>query len=166
MGTLQSNNLWLQVTVYGDGKQEMKVFSGDKLNDKEQMIGCASELEVPDAIKNTRQALGKAVFDLEEKGQTALGPALLLSVMLASRHPASKVIVCTDGMANIGLGSLDTSSDEDAAAATNYYTDIADLAKAKGWVCFSHLATVKLLILGWPIFYTGPCKQYIYMYWI
>ena len=30
-------------------------------------------------------------FSLEEKGQTALGPALLLSVLLAGRVPGSKV---------------------------------------------------------------------------
>ena len=68
-------------------------------------------------------------FSLEEKGQTALGPALLLSVLLASRVPGSKVhpracvdtykiqivvcvlhkqvIICTDGLANRGVGSLD-----------------------------------------------------------
>ena len=65
-------------------------------------------------------------FSLEENGQTALGPALLLSVLLASRVPGSKVhhracvdtykimcvhhkqvIICTDGLANRGVGSLD-----------------------------------------------------------
>ena len=68
-------------------------------------------------------------FSLEEKGQTALGPALLLSVLLAGQVPGSKVhhracvdtykiqivmcvhrkqvIICTDGLANRGVGSLD-----------------------------------------------------------
>lgn len=45
---------------------------------------------------------------LEETGPTALGPALLTSVGLAAQgNPGSSVIVCTDGLANIGLGSFD-----------------------------------------------------------
>ena len=44
---------------------------------------------------------------MEESGQTALGPAVLVSVVIASQKPGSKVVICTDGLANIGLGSLD-----------------------------------------------------------
>ena len=45
---------------------------------------------------------------IEETGPTALGPALLTSVALASKGaPGSTVILCTDGLANIGLGSFD-----------------------------------------------------------
>lgn len=71
---------------------------------------------------------------LEEGGQTALGPAVLLCVSIASRVPGSKVnafcakrkwwweqqprsyhtfcsvaqvIICTDGLANKGVGHLD-----------------------------------------------------------
>lgn len=41
-------------------------------------------------------------------GATALGPALLCSIALASQgNPGSKVIICTDGLANIGLGNLE-----------------------------------------------------------
>jgi len=40
-------------------------------------------------------------------GTTALGPAVLTSVAMASKGaPGSQVIVCTDGMANVGLGSF------------------------------------------------------------
>jgi len=41
-------------------------------------------------------------------GATALGPALLSSIALASQgKPGSKVIICTDGLANMGLGNLE-----------------------------------------------------------
>lgn len=44
----------------------------------------------------------------EAKGQTALGPALLSSIEVASKgSPGSSVVLCTDGLANIGVGSLD-----------------------------------------------------------
>lgn len=46
---------------------------------------------------------------LENKGATALGPALLASVELAGGYEkGSIVVICTDGLANIGLGNLDT----------------------------------------------------------
>jgi Mg-chelatase subunit ChlD len=55
---------------------------------------------------------------LQEKGQTALGPALLASVLLANAgKQGSTVIICTDGLANKGLGSLEA----DQAAAEAFY---------------------------------------------
>lgn len=45
-------------------------------------------------------------------GKTALGPALLASLgLMEGAKAGSQIIVCTDGLANIGLGSLD--SDEE-----------------------------------------------------
>ena len=44
---------------------------------------------------------------MQIKGTTALGPAVLTSVAMASKGaPGSQVIICTDGMANVGLGSF------------------------------------------------------------
>ena len=44
----------------------------------------------------------------EAKGQTALGPALVSAIQIASKgSPGSTVILCTDGLANIGIGLLD-----------------------------------------------------------
>ena len=67
---------------------------------------------------------------------TALGPALLLSVAMASQVRGSKVIICTDGMANVGLGNLSSYSrggvqyDE----ATEFYNDTARYASENGQV--------------------------------
>lgn len=42
----------------------------------------------------------------ETSGVTALGPGLALSVGMAAaeERPGSRVILCTDGMANVGIG--------------------------------------------------------------
>jgi hypothetical protein len=53
-------------------------------------------------------------------GCTALGPALVTSIQLASRIRGSKIVLCTDGEANIGLVGPD------------FYTKAADYAKEKG----------------------------------
>jgi len=51
---------------------------------------------------------------IEESGPTALGPALLAAVTMASEGGAgSTVILCTDGLANVGLGSFDNVSNEE-----------------------------------------------------
>jgi len=45
---------------------------------------------------------------MEETGPTALGPAVATSIAMASKGaPGSQVVICTDGLANIGLGAFD-----------------------------------------------------------
>ena len=70
---------------------------------------------------------------LEEGGQTALGPALLIAVSMACNTPGSKVIMCTDGMANVGLGGLDAlPEDPKYAEATEFYDEVSEMAVDKG----------------------------------
>ena len=70
----------------------------------------------------------------EEGGQTALGPALLVSVAMACQVPGSKVIICTDGMANVGLGSHEQTDNDDNAydVASVFYTQVGQMAVDKG----------------------------------
>jgi hypothetical protein len=46
---------------------------------------------------------------------TALGPAILTSVALAANEgkSGSSVFVCTDGLANYGLGKMDREKEDD-----------------------------------------------------
>lgn len=64
--------------------------------------------------------LKETVKNLSTDGMTALGPGLLSSIELASKGAVgSKVIICTDGIANIGLYQ------------PQFYTAAADYAKKK-----------------------------------
>ena len=97
-----------QVTIVGDGKLDEVIIAGDKLSSYEALMKIGSELPVPSRIGQIRQYLGEKIWrytpvhiptlrslyyntSLEEEGQTALGPALLLSVLLAGKAPGSKV---------------------------------------------------------------------------
>jgi len=72
---------------------------------------------------------------LEEGGQTALGPAILLAVTMASKATGSKVIMCTDGLANIGLGSLDgLTDDQQYKSSSDFYSKLGETAKLSGLV--------------------------------
>ena len=48
-------------------------------------------------------------FDkLKSIGKTAIGPALKTSYNLALKGgPGSTIMLCTDGLANVGIGALD-----------------------------------------------------------
>ena len=58
-------------------------------------------------VREAKTDLILSVKELEENGPTALGPAIACAVALAqTRGCLSQVIICTDGMANIGVGSF------------------------------------------------------------
>ncbi|ELT92128.1 hypothetical protein CAPTEDRAFT_214988 [Capitella teleta] len=86
-------------------------------------------VEIPQPIESTRESLKSSVYELETEGMTALGPALLVAVALASKAAGSKVVMCTDGLANLGIGSLDSSSSEIYSVASSFYSDVITLAK-------------------------------------
>jgi hypothetical protein len=70
---------------------------------------------------------------LEEGGSTALGPATLVATTMAAQHPGSKVVLCTDGLANIGLGRLDNLHTEELEErAQEFYDEVSTLAVDKG----------------------------------
>ena len=58
-------------------------------------------------MKTDAESCKEHVNKLEARGGTALGPALVTSLVLAASCKAEKVVVLTDGMANVGLGALE-----------------------------------------------------------
>ena len=82
-------------------------------------------------IAETKDSLLAKVGQMHVKGTTALGPAVLTSVAMASKGaPGSQVIVCTDGMANVGLGSFRGYGGGDDALA--FYDQVGLLAEQNG----------------------------------
>ncbi len=55
---------------------------------------------------------------------------------MACETPGSKVIICTDGLANVGLGSLEDADTDDQVMdmARTLYSDISAMAVDKGYV--------------------------------
>jgi len=73
------------------------------------------------------------ITKLTEDGATALGPALLLASAIASQKARSEVIICTDGIPNVGVGSLD-GEDEEVANAGVFYHKVGDYAKSNNTI--------------------------------
>lgn len=58
---------------------------------------------------------------------------MIIATTMAAIQPGSKVIVCTDGMANAGLGRLDNmTSDIQTDEVEKFYEDVADRAVEAG----------------------------------
>uniref|UniRef100_A0A3B4YJ22 VWFA domain-containing protein n=1 Tax=Seriola lalandi dorsalis TaxID=1841481 RepID=A0A3B4YJ22_SERLL len=96
-----------EVVIYGDGTRTPLTLRDWALVDYDHIWQQGAAYSVPHCIAETFQQLIQRVRELREHGATCLGPAALASVAIASRYPGSKVILCTDGRANIGLGEME-----------------------------------------------------------
>ncbi len=117
------------MNIIGDGSYD-DIIAGDKLSDMDAIkYFCEqrSKRYVAQSIIETGELLKNRVIGLEENGPTALGPALLVSLLIAEKGgPESKVIICTDGLANVGIGSLEEES------GVEFYNELGNLAAEKG----------------------------------
>eukprot|EP01022_Parablepharisma_sp_SALTPOND_P019152 TRINITY_DN3238_c0_g1_i1.p1 TRINITY_DN3238_c0_g1~~TRINITY_DN3238_c0_g1_i1.p1 ORF type:complete len:731 (+),score=92.14 TRINITY_DN3238_c0_g1_i1:5000-7192(+) len=143
VGIVTFNN---EVCIIGDGLMPPKTVAGDKLNNYDVLLKEGMEYGdkyVSKNVKETKKSLINRLAAIEESGQTALGPALLIALGMAIKgKPGSKVILCTDGLANIGLGSVEDLSSEILFNETQgFYSKLGELAKSKG-VCISLISLV------------------------
>ena len=85
-------------------------------------------------INESKKLLTDKLMSLEETGPTALGPALLTGIAMAAEGaPGSQVTLCTDGLANIGIGNFDDAkSQEQMAKVKEFYERAGQYAKSKG----------------------------------
>ena len=133
VGLVTFNN---EVKVIGDGKCAEQTIAGDRLEDFEKCETSVAEQHATILSSNVNEAgdkLCEKLIALEESGPTALGPALIAGVSLAMKgSPGSKVIICTDGLANVGIGALEGLSDTEVEAQEAMYEQVGIMAKDKG----------------------------------
>ncbi|CAM9240272.1 unnamed protein product, partial [Discosporangium mesarthrocarpum] len=124
-----------EVTLVGDGSQEPRFIAGDRLGDPGalQEVGRSYPLTRP--VLEARERLGTTVFGLEEGGPTALGPAAVaaLSMLKERGGHGSRLVICTDGLANVGLGALDClKTDQDRDRVEAFYRNLGLEASQHG----------------------------------
>lgn len=85
-------------------------------------------------IGQTQKELAKKLMSIEETGPTALGPAVATSIAMAGESGAgSQVVICTDGLANVGLGAFDDAqTPEELQKVEEFYERVGEYAKSKG----------------------------------
>lgn len=64
-------------------------------------------------ISNVAGTFIDKLKNLKDGGRTALGPAVLVALGMTKNSRGSKIIVCTDGAANVGLGNLEEPTEDD-----------------------------------------------------
>jgi len=117
-----------EVSLMGDCSQDPLLVTGDRLHSWDELQTSAANFTIDKPISESKDAILEKLWDLEETGPTALGPALQLSIAVAGKKPGSRVILCTDGLANVGLGSLE----EKQSICRPYYVELAEQAKLHG----------------------------------
>mmetsp|Transcript_12684 Transcript_12684/g.19172 ORF Transcript_12684/g.19172 Transcript_12684/m.19172 type:complete len:810 (-) Transcript_12684:27-2456(-) len=122
------------VVVYGDGLCDPTHIAGSKLNDRDQLFELGEQLanKMNAGVKETQPVLDKRIFSLSEEGATALCPALIVAIGQASQSPGSRIILCTDGRANVGLGSLENLDDDGQDKVAELYQDLGLIAAKNG----------------------------------
>ena len=117
-----------EVSLLGDASSLPQIIAGDKLSNFNDLQEIGNNFPQSKTLKESKEKLIERLWNLEEGGGTSLGPALQLSIAIAGSSPGSSVILCTDGLANVGLGSL-VDKESDYAP---YYVELAEQAKLKG----------------------------------
>ncbi|XP_070561239.1 circularly permutated Ras protein 1-like [Ptychodera flava] len=115
------------ITIYGDGHGFPVTVPEAQLKDCDALFQTGqSEARKWNlaAIKDSFELLHDNISSLEEGGSTALGPALAVCVGLASERSGSEIVLCTDGLPNVGLGTL-----EGSTADPEYYAKIGERSK-------------------------------------
>lgn len=101
---------------------------GDKLYKKETIINSMVNFKLSDPIVESYATLLNKISKIEAKGQTALGPALISALEIVQKgSPGSSLILCTDGLANIGVGQLEPYDEEKK----KFYAELGLQAKSK-----------------------------------
>lgn len=103
-----------EVHLYGDGSSSRPhIVTGDRLANLEDLLEqghkFASSGACDGILCDRAEGLLDRIYELEEGGGTALGPAITCAMgMISARGGVgSKIVVFTDGLANVGLGNLD-----------------------------------------------------------
>ena len=121
-----------EITGIGDGFDKNKQFANNLDFNTYLVSGkLAFETNMKHSLNESFPNILKCLDKIEENGSTALGPALLLSAGMAGQASnGASIILCTDGLANRGLGAL--WGDNDSEKAREFYRRVADFANEHG----------------------------------
>lgn len=134
VGVVTFNN---EVTVIGDGSKASQVITGDKLFDFEYLQNngkTQAGTHLQQCVGESAKTLSDKIMAIEETGPTAMGPAVLTSIAMACEgNPGSTVVICTDGLANVGLGAFDEAKTEsEMAKVEEFYERVGQIAQQNG----------------------------------
>eukprot|EP00049_Salpingoeca_infusionum_P015281 m.294764 g.294764 ORF g.294764 m.294764 type:complete len:689 (-) comp15850_c0_seq12:2623-4689(-) len=112
-----------------------------EMYDEERLLKLGKSITMKPATK-TKATLQDQLKLMAASGQTALGPAMLLALGMCSNFQESQIILCTDGVANIGLGAMSpNATQEDHKHAATLYRSLG--IRASMQATRVHVVTIK-----------------------
>ncbi|KAL7886947.1 hypothetical protein AOLI_G00046680 [Acnodon oligacanthus] len=121
-----------KVTMHSVGELPSRILQGGELSDKDYLKEAGLSFPTPPPLSQSQASLQMEIHKLQESGASALGAAALVSIMMASKHPGSKVLVCTDGVPNAGLGNLDPELSCSIVSSSIFYQELGETAATQG----------------------------------
>ena len=119
-----------KVEFYGDGDYYYKL-NDEEINNEEKVIKLGKALLNP--IKLNIDKLQNIITKMVAFGKTCLGPSILISLSsLIKTNKGGRIFIFTDGLANVGLGSLKNEDD----ISINFYKKLGEMAKNNG-ICIN-----------------------------
>eukprot|EP01120_Amphizonella_sp_Union-15-10_P010325 TRINITY_DN4115_c0_g1_i1.p1 TRINITY_DN4115_c0_g1~~TRINITY_DN4115_c0_g1_i1.p1 ORF type:complete len:689 (+),score=169.17 TRINITY_DN4115_c0_g1_i1:2-2068(+) len=124
------------VRIYGDGSGPIEYIGSQSLNNFEELYSRGQNYQCKLApAKDCYKTLLQKVDSLTEDAYTSLGPAVVYALGMASKYPGSKIMVCTDGQANSGIGSVESrKSPQQKEEGMSIYRRMAQTAKQNGTI--------------------------------
>eukprot|EP00002_Diphylleia_rotans_P034094 TRINITY_DN729_c0_g1_i5.p1 TRINITY_DN729_c0_g1~~TRINITY_DN729_c0_g1_i5.p1 ORF type:complete len:641 (+),score=144.93 TRINITY_DN729_c0_g1_i5:59-1981(+) len=104
------------VSFYGDGTHQPQAMKPNIYNNWENLLDAGKGLMMKGVkpISESFLQLKARVEELNEDGATALGPALSIALGIATSEKGAEIIVATDGLSNLGIGSLSKQGADDS----------------------------------------------------
>ena len=124
-----------EITIFGDCCSNKVIIKNNNFNDEQKLkdFGTENSNLIKNPIKTSSKKISKTLSELNENGQTALGPALYVSLsLLFNNNQNGEIFLCTDGRANLGLGTLSDINGMEEQESLNFYDKLGDIAKEKG----------------------------------
>eukprot|EP01155_Anaeramoeba_flamelloides_P040691 Anaeramoba_flamelloidesc33926_g1_i2.p1 GENE.c33926_g1_i2~~c33926_g1_i2.p1 ORF type:complete len:516 (+),score=152.50 c33926_g1_i2:468-2015(+) len=130
-----------KVEIHSNGVDGAVIIEGDDLNNFTKLKQIGSDYQATQNVGKVGTTLIKKVYSLQENGQTALGPAAVIASAIAGQRRGSKVVLCTDGLSNIGIGALEEDETEEQQQKSSeqlspneFYNELAEYCAEKGAV--------------------------------
>ena len=118
------------VTIYGDClKQKKKI---KEIGDEKKIKNLGDEYSylISNPISKSSNYILSKLYEIKAFGSTALGSGIVTSLsLLKNVKKGSRIFLCTDGLANVGVGSISESKKEEAKL---FYEKIGEEAEKKG----------------------------------
>ena len=121
------------VTIYGDClSKPIKIEEKDD-EEKIKKLGVEYSNLISNPISKTSDKILSVLNSIEENGCTALGPGIVLSLsLLKNAKKGSRIFLCTDGLANEGIGKIEGEENENIEKNKVFYENIGNEALKKG----------------------------------